>query len=180
MFEQARSPVESGQDRPRMPAGYGIAGGGEGMLSWSWIEEQLTNARNYWVVTARPDGRPHAMPVWGVWVEGACYFGTDRGSRKARNLAANPEIVIHLESGDDVVILEGRVEELTDPDTSLLDRLNDTYAAKYINPATGEGFRLSGETVGGAVIYALRPRIVLAWLERDFPRTATRWRLGRA
>jgi len=59
------------------------------------------------------DGLPHAVPVWGVWVDGALYFGTDRRSRKARNLATNQGAVVHLESGDDAVILEGFAEEIT-------------------------------------------------------------------
>lgn len=54
------------------------------------------------------------MPVWGIWLGGAVYFGTDRRSRKAKNLAANPSLVIHLESGDDAVILEGAAEEVDD------------------------------------------------------------------
>ena len=67
------------------------------MLSWDAVEKKIANAHNYWVCTTRPDGRPHTVPVWGVWVDGAVYFGTDRDSRKARNILANPAMVIHLE-----------------------------------------------------------------------------------
>src|SRR3712207_8482388 len=41
--------------------------------------------------------------------------GGGRSTRKARNLAANPNVVAHSESGENVVILEGVVEEVTDP-----------------------------------------------------------------
>src|SRR5712692_1387743 len=99
--------------RPMMPGSYGMAEatGGSGLLPWGPAEARLGAAHNYWLSTTRPDGRPHAMPVWGVWRDGVLYVGTDRGSRKARNLAANPACVVHLESGDDVVILEGVAEE---------------------------------------------------------------------
>ncbi len=69
--------------------------------------------RNYWVCTTRADGRPHAMPVWGLWLDDAVLFSTDPESVKARNLAARPDVVVHLESGDDVVVVDGRAERLT-------------------------------------------------------------------
>jgi len=82
-------------------------------MPWSRVEELLAGSRNYWIITTRPGGRPHAAPVWGLWREGMLYFATDRRSRRARNLGANTELVVHLESGDEVVILEGSAEELT-------------------------------------------------------------------
>jgi hypothetical protein len=58
--------------RPHMP-GYGSGGPtqGSGLLPWSWAEQRLLASRNYWVATSWPDGRPHVMPVWGVWHDGA-------------------------------------------------------------------------------------------------------------
>ncbi len=102
---------------PRMPKSYRLpaAPGRQDRSGWDRITEALTGARNYWVCTARPDGRPHAMPVWGLWLGEVFYFVTDRESRKGRNLRVNSWTNVHLESGDDVVILEGRAEELTDP-----------------------------------------------------------------
>lgn len=76
-------------------------------LAWSTIVEWLAGSRNYWVCTTRPDSRPHAIPVWGLWLEDTLWFSTDPDSYKARNLATNPELVVHLESGDEVCVLEG-------------------------------------------------------------------------
>lgn len=104
--------------------------------------------------------------VWGVWLDGALYFGTDRRSRKARNLATNQGTVIHLESGDDAVILEGVAEEIAG--RSVIGRIDAAYLAKY-------KMRLT-EAPGELVICAVRPHVTLARRERDFPRTATRWR----
>jgi len=60
-----REPTRS---RPYMP-GYGIhpPDEGSGLLPWSWAEQRLHSSHTFWVVTLWPDGRPHAMPVWGVW-----------------------------------------------------------------------------------------------------------------
>jgi general stress protein 26 len=144
--------------------GYGISKNKRGLLDWNYVSEQMSSARNYWIGTTRPDGRPHIMPVWGVWVDGTFYFGTGQSSRKAQNLTANPALTVHLESGDEVVILEGIAEAVTD--MAQLKPVDDAYFAKYKMRALG---------MPGSVIYALRPRVVFAWRERDFPTSATRW-----
>src|SRR3954468_12870960 len=115
-------------ERPGMPAGYGISAGAEGFVPWAWVEEQLVGARNYWVCTTRADGRPHAMPVWAVWLDEVLLFSTDPTSIKGRNLAARPQVVVHLESGDEVVLLEGRAAEM---DRSRLGPFVAAYDAKY-------------------------------------------------
>jgi PPOX class probable F420-dependent enzyme len=150
--------------RPRFPGVYGIHGDAEGLLDWSWAEERLIAARNYWVCTTRPDGGPHAMPVWGLWHDGAFYFSSSPDSRKARNLAANPAVTVHLESGDEVVIVEG-VADL-EPDEGLLAELSADYSRKY-------SFDVS--FTGGRPLNVVRPRVAYAWLEQDFPGTATRF-----
>jgi hypothetical protein len=152
--------------RPDIPKGYQIAQGDEGLLPWSYVDEHMAASHNYWVVTSRPDGRPHVAPVWGVWIGKAFYFSTDPSSRKGRNLAANPETIVHLESGDEVVILEGRTEVVSDP--ALLAAIDDAYHAKY-------GMRVLG--FPGSAIYGLAVRKALAWREKQFGKTATRWLL---
>src|SRR6266702_3335537 len=84
--------------RPYMP-GYGIAGPteGSGLLHWSWAAERLTAARNYWVATVWPDGRPHVMPVWGMWDDSTLWFTSSTGSRKVRNLTADPRCCVTTE-----------------------------------------------------------------------------------
>lgn len=85
------APKQPRASRPHMP-GYGIlaADQGSGLLPWSWASERLAEAHNYFVATTRPDGRPHVMPVWGLWLDDTFYFSTGRESRKARNLEGNP------------------------------------------------------------------------------------------
>lgn len=151
-----------------MPRGYGIASGNEGLLPWSWAEERLVAARNYWIVTASDEGWPHAMPVWGLWLHGAAWFSSDRSSRKARNIAERPEILVHLESGDEVVIVRGSAEQVAE--RSELEPFARAYQQKY-----GVGFDLD-HPIG--LVLRVRPRSVLGWLEKDFPTTATRWSFG--
>lgn len=152
--------------RPHMP-GYGLAAGATGLLDWSWVSRQMAEARNYWLATVRPDGRPHAAPVWGLWLDETFYFGTGQNSVKGRNLAQNPAVSLHLESGDEVVILEGVVEKISD--RPLLRRIYEIYGQKY-------GLDMSANAAEDAEpTYALRPATGFAWLEKDFPNTATRF-----
>lgn len=152
-------------DRPSIVEGYGIADDGEGMLPFSWVEDQLAAAHNYWVCSTRADGRPHAMPVWGLWIDGAVWFSTDPASLKARNLAARPEVVVHLESGDEVVVVEGVVSRVGEAE--LPARFVDLYEEKY-----SHRIDTSDPAFG---FYRVPPDRVLAWQESDFPRSATRF-----
>lgn len=148
--------------------GEHTSGTGE-TLPWSSVSEWFASARNYWVCSTRPDGRPHATPVWGLWLEETFYFATHARAWKARNLAANPELVVHLESGQDAAIIEGRAERVTDRER--LTRLGDAWQEKYgWRPATDDA---------NMVHFALRPRTALSWQEGEpFLQTATRWRFS--
>jgi hypothetical protein len=150
---------------PQVPPLYGMKSPHK-FLPFTHAEDRLTKSRNYWICTTRPDGRPHSIPVWGFWLEGALYFGTARSTRKARNLAHNPAISVHLESGDDVVILEGIAQEVNISDKSTVKKLDAVSRAKYKMPLM---------VVSEAVFFRVRPRFVLAWTESDFPNNATRW-----
>lgn len=60
------------------------------MLDWSWATERLSGSYNYVIVTVRPDGRPHAMGMHGLWHDDAYYFGTDPATRKAGRSRRGP------------------------------------------------------------------------------------------
>jgi len=107
------------------------------------------------------------MPVWGVWLDGAVCFGTDRTSRKARNLQANPAATVNLESGDEAVIIEGTVREISD--AKEIAAIDAAYVKKYKMKLT--------DAPGIPYIVAIEPRVAFAWHERNFPESATRWRL---
>jgi general stress protein 26 len=150
---------------PHVPSMYGLKARKE-YLPFRHAEDRLMKSRNYWICTSRPDGRPHSIPVWGFWIDGALYFGTSRSSRKARNLAQNAAVSIHLDSGDDVVILEGTAVEVSLADTPAIKKLDSASRAKYKIPLM---------VTPEVVLYSVRPRVVLAWTEENFPNNATRW-----
>jgi general stress protein 26 len=168
--KQASDPPGCHVGLPHVPADYGLKPRRQ-YLPFSHAEERLTKSRNYWICTTRPDGRPHSIPVWGFWIEGALYFGTGRASRKARNLAHNAAASIHLDSGDDVVILEGTATEVDLADTATIKKLDAASRSKYKMPLM---------TTPEVVLYSVRPRVVLAWTEKDFPNNATRWQFDTA
>lgn len=157
-------------DRPHIP-GYGVPEAHEGMLPWDWAVERLENAIHYWISTTRPDGRPHAAPVWAVWVDGMIVFESGPHSRRARNIAANPAAVVHLESGDDIVIVEGITEAISRPDPGLESRLLDAFSSKY---GARYDYQYDPANWRDGGLYVVRPRKVLAWDSFDIT-GATRW-----
>ena len=149
---------------PRMAAEFGLKPR-QRYLPWSHAASRLEESRNYWIVTVGRGGEPHAMPVWGFWRNGAIYFGTARDSRKWRNLEANPKVVVHLESGDDVVVVEGVAREVTDKQE--IAALSPLSEKKY-----GMWMPLDPKK---HVAVAVNPRKVFAWSEKNIQATATKW-----
>jgi hypothetical protein len=147
-----------------MPRGYepSVAGAS---LPWSHVEQRLDTAREFWLATVRRDGSPHVTPVWGVWAARAFYFTGIPTAGWARNLAANSRAAVHLESGTDVVVVNGSVEDVPAIDDSGLARLIvGRWTAKY-------GTLVPDPESDG--MYALRVRKARAWTA--FPRDATTW-----
>ena len=100
---------------------------------WETTEQVLLEAELYWIATVRPDGRPHVVPLIGVWLDGAAYFVTGHDEQKARNLAHSPLVSLTTGSntwaeGHDVVV-EGTAARVTDRD--VLERLAKAILAKY-------------------------------------------------
>jgi nitroimidazol reductase NimA-like FMN-containing flavoprotein (pyridoxamine 5'-phosphate oxidase superfamily) len=143
--------------------GYGISRTRKGLLPWKWAEQRLNKPRTYWISTVRPDGRPHTMPVWAIWIDGAVWFSTGRESRKARNLAANPNVVVSVEIGKDNIVVEGIATELAEAPK----QFSVAYKRKYnwnVDPTQGPFF-------------VVAPRVVFGFTTRtgQFVKTATRW-----
>jgi general stress protein 26 len=155
--------------RPHMP-GYGTLGPteGSGLLPWSWAEERLTSSRNYWVVSLWPDGRPHAMPVWGIWDDGSFWFTSSRQSRKARNVAGDPRCVVTTEDTQDPIVVEGTAEIVTAAEAlaGLIELVNVKYSTNY-----------SVEMLDPAVSATIRvqPRWAFSLKQEDFSGSPTRW-----
>ena len=149
--------------RPHMP-GYGVSSDERSLRPWSWAEEILRAGHNYWVATAAPGGRPHAMPVWGVWHELEFWFSTGGGSRKARNLAERAECSVGTERGANAVIVEGVATRFAAGEAQA--EIARLYAAKY-----GGGYPEDSP------LFRVAPRVVFGFSEAadEFAETATRW-----
>jgi nitroimidazol reductase NimA-like FMN-containing flavoprotein (pyridoxamine 5'-phosphate oxidase superfamily) len=154
-------------DRPFAP-GYGMVGAkeGKGLLPWAWVAMKMNRCRTLWLATIHAaQGRPHVMPVWGVWLDDAFFFSTGHKSRKCQNLSANPACTITNDNGEEAVIIEGSAQEVKD--TAVLERIAAAYVKKYkMDP------RSMGEP-----IFIVHPRTVFGFIEKSFPKSATRWRL---
>ena len=151
--------------RPETESSYGIPEDETGTLPWSFVTDRLASDELFWVSTTGSDCRPHARPVWGVWLEDTFHCGGGEGTRWVRNLDRNHSLAVHTEDAESVVILEGRAAKLNAAETteSRLERIDDAYESKY-------GVR------HGTPVFAVRPTTVLAWSE--YPTDATRWRFS--
>ncbi|MGA9567799.1 MAG: pyridoxamine 5'-phosphate oxidase family protein [Candidatus Korobacteraceae bacterium] len=149
--------------RPVLPKVYGVPKALKGSVSWDWAQERLTSSHNYLITTVRPDGRPHTMVIWGIWLENAYYFSTGADTRKAKNLAANPHCVICNEKVEEAVIVEGDAHpiEVADVPKAAFEQYFKKYGWK-LDPKMGPIFKVT-------------PRKVLAMPEKLFPKGATRW-----
>src|SRR6476620_1019224 len=104
--------------------------------SWAEIERLLTQAQLYWIITVRADGRPHAVPLVGVWHGGAFAFCTGAQEQKRRNLDHNPRVAVTTgttgangwNSGLDVVV-EGPAVRVTED--AALRGLAAAWSAQY-------------------------------------------------
>lgn len=149
--------------------GYGTlpATEGQGLLSWDWAEQRLHRSRNFWLATAA-DGAPHLMPVWAVWLDGRLWFSSASGSRKARNLAAQPRCSLATEDPVEPVVVHGQAQRVTERHQLLavLAAENTKYGTDYgedmIDPAANS-------------VFALRPEWAFALDSTDFTGTPTRF-----
>ncbi len=160
-------------ERPQVPS-YGIPETLEGTLPWAWAEARLTAADTYWVATTRPDGRPHAMPIWAAWCAGRLWFEGGRQTRRARNLEANPAVSVGIElPGDGAVILEGTCVRHDAPPAGLASLLVAAFA-KYAAPPRAYVVDPASWSSPDGGIWEVTPRLVFGW--SSFPTDATRWR----
>lgn len=161
------------RDRPKIPDGYGVPETTEGILDWPSVEERLAASLHYWIATTRPDGRPHVVPRWGVWVDGRFWYDGAVDTLHVRNLSANPACALHLEDGHDAVIVEGLSLAAAPPGLGFGGRLSAEFSRKYaVSGYVPAPDAWEGEDSGG--LRVLTPVKAMAWFE--FPADVTRFR----
>jgi len=155
--------------RPHIP-GYGLPESKKGLLPWKWAEERLKKSRQFWIATTRPDGRPHVMIVWALWMDERVYFSTGKRSVKARNLSQNPSCTISTDNAAEAVILEGTIE--IEREVKRIRKFVGLYEKKYKYKLgkMGEAMLALEDPV-----FFLRPRVGFGLWEKKFDTSATRW-----
>ncbi len=155
-----------------MPDGYGVPTEVDGLLDWSDVVERLVSSDQYWMATTRPDGRPHVVPRWGVWLDDRLYYDGSPQTLHVKNLTRNPACSLHLESGWEVVIVDGESNAAVAPGPNLGGRIaeamGDKYGAKGYAP---EPDAWDGPDTGGLRVFT--PHKAIAWF--DFPKDVTRF-----
>jgi nitroimidazol reductase NimA-like FMN-containing flavoprotein (pyridoxamine 5'-phosphate oxidase superfamily) len=144
--------------------------------SWGEVDQRLTDAQLYWLVTVRRDGRPHAVPLCGVWHDGAFYFCTGDAEQKMRNLEHDPHVTVTAGplgadgwgKGKDVAV-EGVATRVADE--SQLKVLAGLWTGKYAGDwawevRDGRFYELSDQGDGrgdGAAVFRVPPDKVLVF-----------------
>ena len=96
---------------------------------------------------------------------------SERRTAKARNIAADPRVVVHLESADDVLIVRGTAEDLGTP--ADVPEVVAALAAKYADPADRP--YLPDADPDFDVVYAIRPHTAMAWRLDAYEASQRRW-----
>lgn len=143
--------------RPQFPPGY--VENPKSSVSWNTVEDRLRNAKNYWLCSVYPDGRPHVIPRWAVYVDGKIYYDGSPETRHARNIAQNPRAALHLESGDQALIVEGTARAAGKPSESLAARIAAAYCEKY----TQFGYCPEPNQWDDGGLFVFTPQKVLTW-----------------
>jgi len=143
--------------RPQFPKGY--VDNPSAILTWEYIVKRLSESKNYWLCSVRPDGRPHAIPRWGVFVDERFYYDGSPETRHARNIAENPHVSLHLESGDEALIAEGICAAAGKPSPELAQKLAAAYCAKYEQ----FGYAPEPNQWDQEGLFVFTPHKVLAW-----------------
>lgn len=164
----------------------GFSSPGASATAWADGRERLESAEIYWVTTVRPDGRPHVTPLVAAWLDDALFFSTGENERKAKNLEANPHVVLTtgcnaFREGFDLVV-EGDATPVNDEAT--LRRVADVFASKYdwlfdvrdgaFYEARGPDPRGEERSESRVLVFRVEPTTVFGYA-RGETFSATRW-----
>ena len=158
--------------------GYGFPA-----LPWSRPHDLLTSVPaeshlTYFLSTTRPDGRPHAAGVAAGWHEGYLYFTSGPGTRKSRNLAANPSCVLSVSLTGLDLVLEGEATRVDDAAVleALVGRFREGgWPAEVKDGAIVAPFSAPSAGPPPWYLYRFTHRVILG-VATEEPYGATRWR----
>ena len=125
----------------------------------------LDDERVVWLSTVRPDGTPHLVPTWFLWDGTAITVFSKPDAVKARNLRANPRLMVAVGDPEDdfsVGLIEAEATTI-EGDAMVPDAFFAKYAAEL-----GPG-RLDPQTFRALYTESIRivPTRFLAWHGRN-------------
>ncbi len=115
------------------------------------LVERFAAADCCWFTSVRPDGRPHASPIWHVWCDGRIYVVTTGTAVKAANITRQPAVVLHDSDPMNPIIIEGTAALALEA----RPRIQPLFQKKY-------DWDL-GESPDYDVIIAVTPTRLMAW-----------------
>ena len=143
--------------RPKLPKGY--ADNPASYVDWEWVAEQMTESKNYWLSSVRPNGSPHVVPRWGVFIDNKFWYDGSPETRHAQNIMKNPNVSLHLESGNQVVMMEGISKSAEKPTPEFATQLAEAIGRKY-----GEdGYSPKPDQWDEGGLYVFTARQCIAW-----------------
>ena len=132
----------------------------------------------FFLGTSRPDGRPSAAGIGALWLDGDLYFTSGSGTRKARNLAANPACTISARLDGIDLVLECEATRIVDRPT--LEQVAGLYRESgWPAEVDGDAFTapFSAPSAGPPPWHLYRFHIHTAFgVATAEPFGATRWR----
>lgn len=143
--------------RPKFPKGY--VDKPVSFVEWDWVSAQLTESTIYWLCSVSPDGKPHVVPRWGVFLDGRIYYDGSPETRHGLNIKSNPSISVHLENGTQPVILNGTSVPSAKPSPEFGKKLSQEYKKKY----TELGYAPEPNSWDGGGLFVFTPRECIAW-----------------
>jgi hypothetical protein len=170
-----------------------LDGYGTPAIPWEKVREVLAsdftqapdtggpNRHTPWLTTINPDGSPHLTPVGFVQLDGVWYFTSGPGTRKSRNIAADPRCVVSVATRPFDLVIEGTAERVTGADQlrSVAEKYNDDGW-----PARVEGDAVTAEYSAPSAgpppwhVYKIVPETVFAFGTAE-PYGATKFELTR-
>jgi PPOX class probable F420-dependent enzyme len=113
------------------------------------VSRRLRESKVIWLTTVGKDGTPQPNPIWFIRQDDRILVYNRADANRLVHLRERPRVALNLnsdEGGDDIVVLTGSAEILTDqpgPDQ------NDEYLAKYGDDMA----RISGDAQQFAAVY---------------------------
>jgi len=129
------------------------------------LDDLLRTERTVHAGTVSPDGEPHVVPLWFVWLEGSVWINSLRRSRRARDVRAGSPVALCIDTGTAYgelrgAVLYGRFEDATDEEA--LENVKAAFAEKYWKTGTVPDLK-------SHIWLRMRPDRVASWDFRKIP-----------